>query len=76
MKRTLLIAAALTLAPLATASAQQGKEQTRVPTRATREASELQARRPARMSATRAGTTVVAVEGVRKQPKSRPAPRN
>jgi hypothetical protein len=77
MKRTLLIAAALTLAPLATASAQQGKEQTRVPARATREASELQARRPAPPSLARVtGSRVVTVEGVRKQPKSRPAPRN
>ncbi|HYW07713.1 MAG TPA: hypothetical protein VE913_12195 [Longimicrobium sp.] len=77
MKRTLLIAAALTLAPLATASAQQGKAQVRVPARATLEAAQIQARPLVRVSADRvAGTRVVTVAGVRKQPKTRPAPRN
>lgn len=77
MKRTLLIAAALTLAPFATASAQQGKEQLRVPARATREASDLQARQRTKAPAVRAATTrAVAVEGVRKQSKGRSAPRN
>ncbi|HEX8429756.1 MAG TPA: hypothetical protein VF625_00660 [Longimicrobium sp.] len=82
MKRTLLIAAALTLAPLAAASAQQGKEQARVPARAAREAAQVQVAPAARATAARASATrsngarIVTVAGVRKQAKARPAPRN